>query len=553
MPPGEHLENDSQNSPAAALTVENLQVSIATGTAVVEAVRDVSFRLKAGSTLGLLGISGSGKSVTGLSLLGLPPGGRDSLVRGSIRLGEIELTSLAEPELRGIRGGRIAMVFQDPGTALTPVHRVGRLLDDTVRAHHDLSRSEIRARSLRLLDEVGLADPEAAAGSYVQELSGGMKQRVMIAIALAGEPSVLIADEPTSALDAIAQDQILDLIESIQRNRDLSVLLISHDLGVMTRMADRITVIDGGRTVEQGNTRDLLSDPRHPVTRALLESQRRRASRIGPDLLDRTSESIPALRLSGIEATYPKHEKPAVRDVSLTIAPGEVLGLVGESGCGKTTLARCVLRIMEPAAGAIEIGGRDVTHLSDRALRPFRNQVGAVFQSPGASLNPKHTVSRILQAPLGGRGRRERQLDLARAVQALESVGLERGHLDRMPSQLSGGQQQRVALARALITEPRLLVCDEPFTALDVSLQNQMAALLKKVQVEFNLACLLIAHDLDVIGQIADRVAVMHRGRIIEVGETEMTLGKPREEFTRRLVDASQRNRTEIPARPSSL
>lgn len=553
MPTGERLDNEFQNSPATMLTVENLQVSITTRAAVVEAVRDVSFRLEARSTLGLLGSSGSGKSVTGLSLLGLPPGGRHSMVRGSIKFDGTELTELSESELRDMRGGRIAMVFQDPSAALTPVHRVGRLLDDTVRAHHQLPASEVRTRTLRLLEEVGLPDPEAAAGAYVQELSGGMKQRVMIAIALAGEPSVLIADEPTSALDAIAQDQILELIESIQRDRGLSVLLISHDLGAMARLADRIAVIDSGRTVEEAGTDDLLSNPQHPVTRALLESQRTGTVRIGPTALNPESRSVPALQLSDLALTYPSHAQPAVRDASLTIAPGEVLGLVGESGCGKTTLAKCVLRILEPTGGRVEIGGDDVTHLSDRKLRPLRDQIGAVFQSPGASLNPKHTVSRILQAPLRARGNDGRAERLARAIRILESVDLDREHLDRLPAQLSGGQQQRVALARALITEPRLLICDEPFTALDVSLQNQMAALLKKVQVEFNLACLLIAHDLNVIGQVADRVAVMHQGRIVETGETEATLNNPREEFTRRLVEASGRTRTEIPARPSSL
>jgi len=554
MPTGEHLDNEFQNSPATTLTVENLQVRIATRTATVEAVRDVSFRLEARSTLGLLGSSGSGKSVTGLTLLGLPPGGRHSTVRGSIRFGGTELTQLSDSALRDIRGGRIAMVFQDPGAALTPVHRVGRLLDDTVRAHHRLPGPEVRARTLQLLGEVGLPDPEEAAGAYVQELSGGMKQRVMIAIALAGEPSVLIADEPTSALDAIAQDQILGLIESIQESRGLSVLLISHDLGVMARMADQITVIDGGRTVEHAITDELLSDPQHPATRTLLEAQRRRALRVGTTLVESgVAPATPALRLSDLELTFPKRPEPTVSGVSLEIASGEVLGLVGESGCGKTTLARCVLRILEPTGGRIEIGGRDVTHLSERELRPHRDQIGTVFQSPGSSLNPKHSVSRILQAPLRAKGSGDRRTRLAKATRILESVGLAEDHLHRLPAQLSGGQQQRVALARALITEPRLLICDEPFTALDVSLQNQMAALLKQVQVEFDLACLFIAHDLNVVGQIADRVAVMHRGRIVEIGETEATFGNPREEFTRSLVAAADRNRTEIPARPPSL
>ena len=548
----ERSGNDLLDPAAAELTVENLQVTIPTRIGSVKAVEDVSFHLGSGTTLGVLGGSGSGKTVTGLSVLGLPPGGRNSITGGSIKLGGNELTTLGENDLRSVRGGRIAMIFQDPGTALTPVHRVGRLVGDTVSAHFELSRTEVGERTLALLEEVGLTDPEAVAGAYVQELSGGMKQRVMIATALAGEPSVLIADEPTSALDAVAQDQILGLIESIQETRGLSVLLISHDLGVMARMADRIVVMDRGRTVEEADTDVLLSQPHHLVSRVLV-----RAQRSAHEALPLTGSAVapgpPLLRLTGLEKSFSGREEPALRGVSFDLAPGEILGLVGESGCGKTTLARCVLRIIEPTGGRIEIEGVDVTHQTDRELRTIRAGIGSAFQSPGSSLNPRHTVARILEAPLHGGPGLDRESRVVRVIETMKLVGLDQSHLGRMPGQLSGGQQQRVALARALVTNPRLLVCDEPFTALDVVLQNQLGDLLRRIQSERGLACLFIAHDLNVLRQIADRVAVMHEGRVVEIGETEATFEDPREEFTRRLVAASDRSRAVIPARPPTL
>lgn len=534
---------------AGGLSVQNLKVRIRSRSGIVEAVSDVSFVLEPGATLGLLGSSGSGKSVTGLSVLGLPPGGRNSLAGGSIRLGGRELTTLDEDELREVRGGRIAMVFQDPATALTPVHTVGRLLGDTVRAHLDLPGDRVEARVHDLLREVGLADPAGIAASYVQQLSGGMQQRVMIAIALAAEPSVLIADEPTSALDAVAQDQILGLIESIQQRRELSLLLISHDLGVIARMADHVTVIDRGRTIESGNTAALLSDPREPATVALVDAQR--TGRLGRVNVA-SADADPVLRMDGIEYTHPGRTEPSVRGVSIALRPGEILGLVGESGCGKTTLARCALRILEPDEGEIGIEGTSIGHLSERALRPIRRRIGHVFQNPGASLNPRHRVERILRPSPTVRAPDERASRRPRAVAALESVGLGEEHLDRLPSELSGGQQQRVALARALINDPALLICDEPFTALDVTLQNQMARLLKDVQEARGLACLLIAHDLTVIRQVADRVAVMHRGRIVETGATEDVFSAPGNMFTRKLVEASERSEAAFPARSRS-
>ncbi len=507
------------------LTVEDLWVSVDSGVRRHDLIRGLGLKLEAGTTLGLLGPSGAGKTVTALSILGLPPGGRESIRKGSIRLGDLELTTLREAEYRRLRGAEIGMVFQDPGAALTPVHRIGRLLVDTLRAHFDLGRDEATERALGLLAEVGFPDPALTSQAYVHELSGGMRQRVMIALALAGEPSVLIADEPTSALDAIAQDEILGLIESIRSRRSLSILLISHDPHVIGRMADRTVAIEAGAARAAGEP------PARPLT------ARKPRKETQPETSDPSAE--PVLELKSLYATYPKRPEWAIADISLSVARGEMLGLVGESGCGKTTLARCSLRIMDPSAGQILLGGTDISSLTQRELRPLRRRISAVFQNPGSSLNPRHSVARILEAPLAAHRIGDRAARKRRVGTALDSVGLARGLLERRPRELSGGQQQRVALARALVIEPEVLICDEPFTALDIPLRDQLTDLLLELQAQHRLACLFIAHDLDVIRQIAGRVAVMRHGRIIETGSTAAVLDSPAHRFTRELVKAS--------------
>lgn len=503
-----------------ALSIEDLWVSIGTGPRRTDVIRGLDLELPASSTVGLLGPSGAGKTITALSILGLLPGGRDSIRRGSIRLGELELTTLSEDGYRRLRGREIAIVFQDPGVALTPVLRIGALLAETLETHFDLGKGEAGDRTRRLLTEVGFRDPDKAAVSFVHELSGGMRQRAMIALALAGEPSVLIADEPTSALDAIAQDEILGLLESIRDRRRISILLISHDSHVIERMADRTVTIEAGQVT---GSRSL--DPPSPAETRLTPRTRR--------------PSTPALELRNVSAGYGPDE-PALNDVSLELRRGEILGLVGESGSGKTTLARCALRLIEPAEGQILLDGTDLLPLSRRALRRLRPQISAVFQNPGSSLNPARTIARILEAPLvahriGGKTDRRRRIG-----ETLESVELDPGILGRRPDELSGGQQQRVALARALVTDPQVLICDEPFTALDLPLREQLTRLLLGLQDRRRLACLFIAHDLDAVGRIADRVGVMKDGRIVEVGPTASVLTDPAQPITRRLVEASR-------------
>lgn len=527
------------------LVIEDLWVSIQSRRGRYDLIRGLNLEIEADTTLGLLGPSGAGKTVTALSILGLPPGGRESIRKGSIRLGDLELTALREAEYRQIRGAEIGMIFQDPGAALTPLHRIGRLIGDTLQAHFDLERDEVRGRTVDLLSEVGFRNPSETSRAYVHELSGGMRQRVMTALALAAEPSVLIADEPTSALDAIAQDEILDLLESVRSRRSISILLISHDPDVIHRMTDRTLTIDRGKSSGH-STQTLSVIPR----RTALRKKSLSASPSGP-------QPQPALELRKVSAAYPERmtgtgwrRRPAdpergdgfaVEDVSLRLMPREILGLVGESGSGKSTLARCALRTMEPSSGQVLLDGTDIATLSQRELRPLRRQISAVFQNPGSSLNPKHTVRRILEAPLAAHRLGDRRGRGSKVETVLHSVELESDVVERRPHELSGGQQQRVALARALVIEPRVLICDEPFTALDIPLRDQLTKLLIDLQDQHRLACLFIAHDLAVIRQISDRVAVMLDGRIVEAGPTPDVLNQPDHWLTQNLVATSSR------------
>ena len=524
------------------VVVEDLWVTVGSGPGRRDLIRGLDLDLEPDTTLGLLGPSGAGKTVTALSILGLPPGGRDSIRKGSIRLGDLELTTLREAEYRRIRGAEIAMVFQDPGAALTPVHRIGRLVTDTLRAHFEIGADEAEGRALGLLSEVGFRDPAAAGRAFIQELSGGMRQRAMIALALAAEPSVLIADEPTSALDAIAQDEILRLLDAVRSRRSLSILLISHDPYVIDRMADRTVTIEDGALA----ARPRPASPAPPAREAEPGPEAPPSGREAPP-------SRPALELRTLCAAYPRRsgwtwrggsdgpDDPAeqvLTDVSLKVMPREILGLVGESGCGKTTLARCALRILDPSRGQILLEGNDISSVGQRELRPLRRRMAAVFQNPGSSLNPRHDVARILESPLVANRIGDRAARRRKARGALDSVGLDESFLERRPSELSGGQKQRVALARALVVEPRVLICDEPFTALDLPLRGQLTELLLALQRRHRLACLFIAHDLEVIGRIADRVAVMRNGRIIESGPAATVLGSPAHRFTRELIAA---------------
>lgn len=540
------------------LSVDGLRATVNAGDRRVQVLREVTFELEPNATVGLTGPSGAGKTSVALAILGLLPGGQASLESGSVRLAGRELIGLSQSEYRKVRGREIGMVFQDPRMALTPVHRVGRLLGETIGAHFGWPRERIRDRTLKLLGEVGFPEPGAIASAFPLELSGGMQQRVAIALALAADPRVLILDEPTSALDAIATAEILDLIGRIGESREISVLLISHEPDVIDRMADRIVRIERGRVVDQslvagpgaevdrGTGSGVDAGPGIGVDGALDAGAGRPRASAAPaeaDALVETASSPviarPSLEVRNLSASYgDRGDAPVIDGVTFSIGSGEVLGLVGQSGSGKTTVARCVLRLLSPSAGEIRLNGTDIAGLGERQLRPFRPLVSAVFQSPAASLNPRKRVGRIIEAPLIGAGLRDRSERHSRVAAALKSVDLEPTLLERRPGELSGGQQQRVALARALVSEPQVLVCDEPFTALDHPLRDRLVRLLIDLQKRHGLACLFIAHDLDVVERIADRIAVMKEGRIIEAAPTAEILHSPVEDFTRNLLRA---------------
>lgn len=512
------------------LSVEGLRATIDAGYRQVEVLRDVTFDLHPNSTLGLIGPSGAGKTSVALAILGLLPGGQDSIAAGSIRLSGRDLTGLGESEYRQIRGRRIGMIFQDPQTALTPVHRIGRLIGETLRAHFNWSSERVRDRTRELLGDVGFSDPERVANAFPLELSGGMQQRVAIALALAADPAVLIADEPTSALDAIATAEILDLLRRLREEREISVLLISHEPEVVARMADRTVRIENGRMGRRPVTTD-------SAVGASTKAQRSTRAKVSAPPHPGLPSAAPVLEVRDLTAGYPdRSAEPVVTGVGFSVAAGEILGMVGQSGSGKTTVARCVLRLMTPSEGEIRLSGTDIATLDERQLRPFRPLVSAVFQNPGSSLNPRHRIGRIVEAPLIGSGVRDRSERRARVAWALDAVDLAPELAGRRPGELSGGQQQRAALARALVSEPRVLVCDEPFTSLDLPLRDRLVELLVDIQERRGLACLFIAHDLDVIARIAHRVAVMKDGRIIESGPAREVIDRPSQPFTQRLV-----------------
>ena len=452
-----------------------------------------------------------------------------------------DLLALAPEALRAMRGREIGMVFQEPMTSLNPVMRIEDQIRETFEAHGALTEAERRKRVLALLEEVGLPDPPAIARAYPHELSGGQRQRVMIAMALALEPKLLIADEPTTALDVTTQAQILALIDGLRRRRGTAVMFITHDFGVVADIADRIVVMQDGRAVEQGDKASVLAAPQHAYTRKLLAAV--------PSLTPAARPAAPAaetaLAVEGLNKTYRKRsgwfgamrEVAAAQDVSFAIRRGETLGLVGESGSGKSTVARLCLRLIEPDDGDIRISGQPVRGLSASAFRPVRKRIQMVFQDPFASLNPRHTVGRIIaQGPMA-HGEPQAQA-LARARDLLARVGLPPQAIDRYPHEFSGGQRQRIGIARALALEPEILIADEPVSALDVSVQAQILDLIRELQESLGLAILFVTHDLRVAAQLCHRVAVMRQGRIVELAETHTLFAAPADPYTRQLLAA---------------
>ncbi|MEU1432310.1 ABC transporter ATP-binding protein [Nocardia sp. NPDC005746] len=518
---------------------------------VREVVHGVNVEVARGETVALVGESGSGKSLTARAVLGLLPAG--ATATGSVRLDGTEIIGATEDELRPLRGTRAAMVFQEPQTALNPVRRIGSQIAEALRAHRPIGKAQARARAIELLGLVDIPEPETRVDWYPHQLSGGQKQRVVIALALSGEPDLLIADEPTTALDVTVQAEILHLLRDLQRRNDTAILFITHNLGVVAAIADRVVVMRAGEVVETQSVRALFASPREQYTRELLAAvpvlPEDGAAPVPPVAVvaaepesnaAAVADPEPVLRVRDLSVVYRRHGKKfqALRDVSLTLVPREVIGLVGESGSGKSTLGRTALGLVPATAGEVVLQGVPLTGLPGRELRGLRKNVALVHQDVTASLDPRRSVEDAIGEPLRVHRAASGALLRAKVGELLESVRLPREYATRRPGELSGGQRQRVALARALALAPRLLVADEPTSALDVSVQARVLDLFADLRAEYGFACLFISHDLAVVHQVADRVAVLREGRIVESGPVDAVFGSPREEYTRRLLDA---------------
>ena len=522
------------------LAVEDLGVAAGRDGRGPRVVDGVSLDVGAGETLCVVGESGSGKSVSALSVMGLLPKGALKAVGGRVRLGDEELLSATPERLRRLRATEMAMIFQEPMTALNPVMTVGRQVEEVLAAHARADAGERRRRVLTMFEEVHLPEVERIYGSYPQALSGGQRQRIMIAMALVLKPRLLIADEPTTALDVTTQAQILVLLRELREHHGTAVLFITHDMGVVAEIADRVVVMRRGKVVETGPLRRVLSAPAKAYTRALLAA----VPSLSPRPPRAGGGAEVALETRGLGKIYrerglfKRREVEAAADVDITLRRERTLGIVGESGSGKSTVARCVVRLIDPTSGSIRLGDDDISTLSRRALKPHRKRVQIVFQDPYRSLNPRLTVGQsIIEGPTNFGVPRARAMEEAGRLLGLVDIPAEA--LGRYPHQFSGGQRQRIAIARALAMDPDVLVADEAVSALDVSVQAQVLDLLDAIRERMGIALLFITHDLRVAAQICDDVAVMQQGRIVEHGPAFEVLGRPRHPYTRQLLEAA--------------
>ncbi|SFF72614.1 peptide/nickel transport system ATP-binding protein [Actinacidiphila alni] len=534
--------------------VAGLRIEFPTEGGSVRAVDGLDFTLAPGGALGLVGESGSGKSATAYALLGLHRG-TGARVSGTVRVAGTDVLAAQDAELRRLRGGVAAMVFQDPLSSLDPYYAIGDQIAEVYRVHHRGSRAAARARAVEVLDRVGIPDAARRARSRPHEFSGGMRQRALIAMALACEPRLLVADEPTTALDVTVQAQILDLLHELRAETGMGLLLVTHDLGVVAGSVDDVLVMRGGSAVERGPVTEVLRAPADPYTRALLsavprvdlrsaEGEERAAAPVlvkSPEAPVTSGEGGDVLlEAVGLRREFGKGRERlrAVDDVSLTVRAGETLGVVGESGSGKTTLGRMLVRLLDPSAGQIRYGGREIGGLGEKALRPLRRDLQMVFQDPVSSLNPRRSIGESIADPLRAAGELSDKAVVARVKELLERVGLDPDWYHRYPHEFSGGQRQRVGIARALAPGPKLIVCDEPVSALDVTTQAQVVALLAELRRDLGLSLVFIAHDLAVVRQVSDRVAVMRGGRIVESGTVDEVYDAPQDPYTKGLLAA---------------
>jgi peptide/nickel transport system ATP-binding protein len=563
------------------LKVKDLAVSFKTDNGLFNAVKNISFSLKKGETIGIVGESGSGKSVTSLALMRLLNADQ-TVIAGHIVLNDTNLFELPEHEMREIRGNRMAMIFQEPMTSLNPVLTCGFQLTEAIQLHSRINKAEAKKKTLELFSEVKLPRPEAIFDSYPHQISGGQKQRVMIAMALSCNPEILIADEPTTALDVTVQKTIIELLLSLKTTRCMSLIFISHDLGVIKQIADRVLVMYKGEIVEEATAAELFTQPKHPYTKGLLacrpspdqhlkklpviadffdgdntkaksiatiENIRALYSYPAIEIAERKKELYkqqPLLKVSHLSTWFPinsglfggsKKVVKAVNNVSFEVYPGETLGLVGESGCGKTTLGRTILRLIEPTGGNISFEGTDLRSIKKNDLREIRRNIQIIFQDPYSSLNPRLTVGQSLMEPLqvhqfynNDTGRKQKVLEL------LQRVNLLPEHFNRYPHEFSGGQRQRIVIARALALQPKFIICDESVSALDVSVQAQVLNLIRELQQEFKLTYIFISHDLAVIKHISDRMMVMNKGEIVETGYPDDIYYHPKQDYTKKLI-----------------
>ncbi|MEW5542561.1 dipeptide ABC transporter ATP-binding protein [Streptomyces cyaneofuscatus] len=505
----------------------------------VRAVDGLSFTLEAGGALGVVGESGSGKSASAYALLGLHRG-TGARVGGTVKVAGTDVNAADDAGLRALRGAKAAMVFQDPLSSLDPYHPVGDQIAEVYRVHHRASRKAARARAVEVLDRVGIPDAARRSRLRPHEFSGGMRQRALIAMALACEPRLIVADEPTTALDVTVQAQILDLLHTLRQETGMGLLLVTHDVGVAAESVDDVLVMREGREVERGPVARVLGSPREAYTKELLAAVPRvETRRVVPS--QRVAEDVtPLLEAVDLRREFGRGsgKVAAVGGVSLTVHAGRTLGIVGESGSGKTTLGRMLVRLLDPTAGRLRYGGTEIGSLSEKELRPFRRELQMVFQDPVASLNPRRSVGESVADPLRAAGERDEGRVRDRVGALLERVGLDPAHFERYPHEFSGGQRQRIGIARALAAEPKVIVCDEPVSALDVTTQAQVVALLAELQRELGIGLVFIAHDLAVVRQVSDRVAVMRGGLIVEQGSADEVYGDPQDPYTKQLLAA---------------